>query len=156
MTDYLALIRIVDGSGYSVRFPDFPAIAADGHTIDEARDAAREALAAQVGFMLDEGQPIPEPSRLDRVMRDRRNRDAIALLLPAPPIGKAVRVTVSVDERLLREIEALAVAQGLGRGDVIAEALRQHLATARQAGKIHAEVKAMKRARQRGKGARGT
>ena len=151
MTDYLALIRVADSSGYSVRFPDFPAIAADGETIDEARDAAREALAAQIGFMLDEGLPIPEPSRLDAVMRDRRSRDAIALLLPAPPVGKAVRITVSVDERLLREIDGLAVVQGLGRAGVIAEALRQHLANVRQAGKIHAEVKAMKRARQRGK-----
>jgi predicted RNase H-like HicB family nuclease len=152
MADYLALIRPANGAGYAVRIPDFPAIAVTGETMEEARDAAREALSAHIGFLLDESLAIPEPSRLDAVMKNPRNRSAIALLLPAPPIGKLVRIAASVDERLVREIDALGVAQDLGRGEVIAEALRQYLAVTRQAGKIHAEVKAMKRARRRGKG----
>ncbi|HTI88519.1 MAG TPA: type II toxin-antitoxin system HicB family antitoxin [Alphaproteobacteria bacterium] len=149
MTDYLALLRAANGSGYSVRFPDFPDISAIGDTMDEARDAARETLAAQIGFMLDEGLAIPEPSPLEVIMADRRNRDAVALLLSAPPIGKPVRIAANVDERLVREIDALAVGQGIGRGDVIVEALRQYVATARQASKITAEVKAMKRSGRR-------
>jgi predicted RNase H-like HicB family nuclease len=149
MADYLALLRAANGSGYSVRFPDFPAISVVGDSMDEARDAARDALAAHIGFMLDEELGIPEPSPLEVIMADRRNRDAVALLISAPPVGKPVRIAANVDELLVREIDALAVGQGIGRGDVISAALRQYIATARQTSKITAEVKAMKRSGRR-------
>ncbi|MGE5539541.1 MAG: type II toxin-antitoxin system HicB family antitoxin [Gemmatimonas sp.] len=148
MTDYIALIR-TDGSRYTARFPDFPTVSADGDTMDETRDAARKALASHIAFMVDDGQRLPAPASLARVMEDRRNRDAVAVLVATPTVGRKVRVAVSLDEQLVQEIDALAAREGLGRTGFLAEALRQYIATVRQADKIHAEVKAMKRAQQR-------
>ena len=123
MSDYIALLRKEKGTRYGVDFPDFPGCITGGRTLEEARRNASEALRFHIEGMLEDGEPIPEPSPLDAVMADPFNRDAAVLIVSAPTIrSRAVRVNITIDKDLLRRIDALG-----GRGSrsrLLAEGVR--------------------------------
>ena len=97
MQQYIALIHKDAGSDYGVSFPDLPGCVAAGVDLDDARAMAEEALALHLGGMAADEEPIPEPSSLEAVMADRENRDAVAILVKAPPAtAKAVRVNMTI------------------------------------------------------------
>lgn len=68
MTDYVALIHKDANSHYGVAFPDFPGVITAGETLDEARRLAEEALTFHAEGMIEDGDPLPEPSSLEAVM----------------------------------------------------------------------------------------
>ena len=130
MDTYVALIRKASDSDYSVDFPDLPGCVTAGKDLDEALAFAREALAGHLRLLAEEGEPLPQASRLEAVMADAENRDAVAALVPAPMIrGKSVRVNVMLDAYLLRAIDKLAGDRG--RSEFLAEAARARIAGAR-------------------------
>lgn len=107
MPDYIALIHKDADSDYSVSFPDFPGCVTAGATIDEARALAAEALAFHVEGMREDGQELPVPSPMARVMTERENRDAVAFLVTLPDQAERhVRIQVTMAEGLVREIDA--------------------------------------------------
>jgi predicted RNase H-like HicB family nuclease len=75
MTTYIALLRKETDSDFGVNFPDFPGCVTAGKSLDEARRMAVEALDLHIRGMVEDGDPIPEPSTLDAVMDDPDNRD---------------------------------------------------------------------------------
>lgn len=130
MDTYVALIRKASDSDYSVDFPDVPGCVTAGKDLDEALAFAREALAGHLRLLAEEGEPLPQASRLEAVMSDSKNRDAVAALVPAPMIrGKSVRVNVMLDAYLLQAIDKLAGDRG--RSEFLAEAARARIAGAR-------------------------
>ena len=99
MRQYIALIHKDAGSDYGVSFPDLPGCVTAGVDLDDARRMAEEALALHLAGMAEDDEPIPEPSSLEAVMADRENRDAVAILVKAPPATtKAVRVNMTIPE----------------------------------------------------------
>ncbi len=127
MDTYVALIRKASDSDYSVDFPDVPGCVTAGKDLDEALAFAREALAGHLRLLAEKGEPLPQASRLEAVMAESENRDAVAALVPAPMIrGKSVRVNVMLDEYLLRAIDKLAGDRG--RSEFLAEAARARIA----------------------------
>jgi antitoxin HicB len=54
-----------DGGGYLVEFPDLPGCMADGATVDEAVNEARDALRSWIDTMRELGRPIPPPPAED-------------------------------------------------------------------------------------------
>ncbi len=71
MTEYVALLHKDDDSDYGVSFPDFPGCVTAGSTLEEARKMAQEALTAHIQLMIEDGDKIPEPSSLDRIVFTR-------------------------------------------------------------------------------------
>jgi predicted RNase H-like HicB family nuclease len=113
MQQYIALIHKDAGSDYGVSFPDLPGCVAAGVDLDDARAMAEEALALHLGGMAADEEPIPEPSSLEAVMADRENRDAVAILVKAPPApAKAVRVNMTIPEDELERIDKFAAEEG--------------------------------------------
>jgi|GraSoiStandDraft_11_1057310.scaffolds.fasta_scaffold650829_1 predicted RNase H-like HicB family nuclease len=109
MTSYIGLIRKDADSDFGVDFPDFPGCVSAGDTLDEARRMAQEALELHVGGMVEDGEKLPTPSRLDAIMADAENADAVAFLVTLPePADRTVRVNITLPERLLRRIDARA------------------------------------------------
>lgn len=92
--DYVAIIHKDRDSDFGVSFPDFPGCVTAGRTLDEARDMAREALTGHIAVLRDGGDPVPNPSPLDTVMRDPAFRDGVAFLVtvdePANPEGATI------------------------------------------------------------------
>jgi len=55
-----------DGTHWMVTFPDIPEALTQGETIEEARQAAAEALESALDFYFEESKPVPAPSRVAR------------------------------------------------------------------------------------------
>jgi predicted RNase H-like HicB family nuclease len=125
MAAYIALIRKKRGTAFGVDFPDFPGCISAGKTLDEALHGAREALALHLKGMIEDGERIPEASSLEDVLEDTENRDAVPCLVQLPRAkGRAVRINITVDENLLKEIDDTAASMGITRSAFLGEAAR--------------------------------
>ena len=131
MSSYIGLLRKDVTSDYGVEFPDFPGCITGGRDLDDARRMAAEALALHIEGMIEDGDAIPEPSSLEAVMSDPDSHGAVAVLVDGPaPASKAVRVNITIEDRLLQEIDQAS----RNRSGFLAEAAREKLARlARQA-----------------------
>lgn len=126
MRHYIALIHKDPESDYGVAFPDFPGCVSAGSTLDEARDMGAEALALHIECMSEDGEAIPEPSSLEAIMANPKNRDGVAILVPAPQAApKAVRINVTLPADVLAEIDAYAEAHGFTRSGFLATAAKK-------------------------------
>src|SRR6185312_1263979 len=82
--------------------------------------------ALHLGAMAEDAEPIPEPSSLEAVMADRENRDAVAILVKAPPATtKAVRVNMTVPEDELEKIDKFAAEHGYTRSGFLLHAAKR-------------------------------
>jgi antitoxin HicB len=63
MLRYLALFE-PDGGGFCVSFRDIPDALTSGHTMEEAREMAEDALLMAVDFYFEEKRPVPAPSKM--------------------------------------------------------------------------------------------
>ena len=79
MPEYIALVHKEPGSDYGVSFPGFPGCITAGATVDEARRMAERALAFHIAGMIEDGDAVPQPSRLEKIMADPENREAVAI-----------------------------------------------------------------------------
>jgi predicted RNase H-like HicB family nuclease len=123
MTAYVAILRKQPGTDYAVDFPDFPGCITAGKTLDEARQMAVEALTFHIEGMIEDGGPVPAPSRLDEVMADPDHRDGVAVLIDVPVRRPAVRVNVSLPADLLEAIDRISD----NRSRFLADAARKRL-----------------------------
>ncbi len=125
MTHYIALIHKQDDSDYGVSFPDFPGCVSAGVTLEDARRMGAEALAFHLEGLVEDGEPVPEPSTLDAIMRDSDNREGVAILVPASVKSKSVRINVTLPEDALRAIDSYAERHGYTRSGFLASAAKQ-------------------------------
>ena len=126
MSAYIALIHKESKSDYGVSFPDFPGCVTAGRTLDEARANAAEALAFHIEGMIEDGEAIPAPSELAAVMKDRENRDAVAVLVDSPAQAtKTVRVNITLPADVLEQIDAVAEREGYSRSGFIVHAAKE-------------------------------
>ncbi|HTH96954.1 MAG TPA: type II toxin-antitoxin system HicB family antitoxin [Stellaceae bacterium] len=131
-------ILIEEGStdtAFGVVVPDLPGCFSAGDTLDEALDAAKQAIAAWVDAALDAGQTVPAPSSLDDV---RQLPDyagwtlGIVELDPALFDDSIERVNITLPKRVLRRLDDLAASKHQSRGAFIAD-LTIHLSNRRSA-----------------------
>ena len=124
MTSYIALLEHdAEHDVYGVTFPDLPGCTSVGDDLDDARRMAEEALAGHIEVMTEGGEALPEPSTLAQIMTDPENAGRVAVLIPAPEVeSKTVRVNITLDERMLRKIDAYAEAHGFTRSGFLVRA----------------------------------
>jgi predicted RNase H-like HicB family nuclease len=132
MRQYIALIHKDADSDYGVSFPDFPGVITAGRTLDEARALAEEAVAFHIEGLIEDEKALPEPSNLETVMKNRRNRDGVAILVAARvKSGKAMRVNITLPEDVLAEIDRYAEDHGFTRSGFLTRAAKRALAESR-------------------------
>ena len=124
MANYIAIVHKDTKSDFGVSFPDFPGCITAGKNIDEAKDMAQEALTLHIQGMLEDGEQLPSPSRLEEIMNDPDYANAIAYLVVSVPDAKprTVRVNVTVPEMTLKQIDAAAKKQGMSRSSFLVHA----------------------------------
>lgn len=126
MRHYIALIHKEAHSDYGVSFPDFPGCITVGADLDEVRARAEEVLAFHVAGMVEDGDAIPDPVGLERVMADRENRDGVAILVPlVAASAEAVRVDVTIPEDVLDRLDRFAAERGMDRSGFLTHAARK-------------------------------
>jgi predicted RNase H-like HicB family nuclease len=125
MRHYIGIIHKDDGSDYGISFPDFPGCISVGATLDEAREMGEEALQFHVRGMIEDSDPIPEPSTLEEVMAQADCREGVAVLVPLSELARTVRINVTMVEETLREIDRYAEARGLTRSGFLQVAAKK-------------------------------
>ena len=131
MANYIAVVHKDPKSDFGVSFPDFPGCVTAGSSIDEAKDMAHEALSLHIKGMLEDGESIPAPSKLEDIMADPDYSDAIAILVVTVSEIKprSVRVNITVPEEMLRKIDAAAKKRGMSRSSFLVNAAQNAIAS---------------------------
>ena len=125
MVSYPALIRKDRDSDFAVEFPDFPGCVSAAPNLDEALRLAEDALRFHADGMLEDGEAIPAPTPLERILESAEAQGAAAYLVRLmPKKGRAVRVNITLDENLLADIDAATREQGMTRSGFLADAAR--------------------------------
>lgn len=125
--EYIGLAEKVD-DGYSIFFPDFPGFGSAGDTLDHARKNAKEGLIAHIELMVEDGEPIPKASSLDKIMMLSDAKGCIPLIISIiAPSGKAQRINITLDTALLNAIDVAATHQHKTRSALLAEAAKRLL-----------------------------
>jgi predicted RNase H-like HicB family nuclease len=121
MANYIAIIHKEAKTDFGVSFPDFPGCITAGRTVDEAKDFAQEVLALHIEGMIEDGDQLPAPSKLEDIMADADYADAVAYLVVSIPDTKprTVRVNITVPEMTLKQIDAAAKKKGMSRSSFL-------------------------------------
>ena len=124
MANYIAIVHKENKTDFGVSFPDFPGCISAGKNIDEAKDMAEEALTLHIKGVLEDGEQLPTPSKLEEIMADTDYADAAAFLVVSVPDVKpmTVRVNITVPEMTLKKIDAVAKKHGMSRSSFLVHA----------------------------------
>ncbi len=124
MANYIAVVHKDYQSDFGISFPDFPGCITAGDGIDEAKDMAQEALALHVRGVLEDGDPLPVPSKLEQIMTNPDFADAAAFLIVGVPDVKprTIRVNITVPETMLKQIDVAAKKHGMSRSSFLVHA----------------------------------
>lgn len=74
MRAYVALISKEPNTEYRVDFPDFPGCVSAGKTMKAAVENAHEALAMHAALMVKDGDPLPDPTPIEKSRQTRATR----------------------------------------------------------------------------------
>ena len=131
----VAVVSLVHGNpgAFGVSFPDFPGCVCGGKSISEALQRAPESLSSHMEALIEAGFPIPEIRELDKIRasHDWSEEFADAELVAAIDVelpGKATRLNISMDERLVSRIDKRARELGESRSGFLAAAAKSRLA----------------------------
>jgi predicted RNase H-like HicB family nuclease len=130
MNNTYALVHEEDGA-YGISFPDFPGCVSGGTSLDEAVARGQAALAFHVAGMVEDGDALPALRSLTELKADPTFVEdaggAVIVAIPVELPGRAVRVNVSIDEQLLKNIDRAAQAAGQTRSAYLSEAARARI-----------------------------
>ena len=124
MANYIAVLHKDPKSDFGVTFPDFPGCITAGSSIDEAKDMAHDALSLHIKGMLEDGDNIPAPSKLEDIMDHPDYSDVVAIIVVSVSEVKprSVRVNITVPEDMLRKIDIVAKKRGMSRSSFLVHA----------------------------------
>jgi len=108
---------------FGVVVPDLPGCFSAGDTIEEAIDNAKEAIELWLEVAIDDGMPVPEPSAIEELRKDRALRGWLWALVSvdlSQLSDKTERVNITLPSRVLRRIDAAAKEAGESRSGYIA------------------------------------
>lgn len=123
---YPVAIELGDAKhAYGVVIPDVPGCFSAGDTLEDALANAREAILLHLEGLLDDEQPLPEPSDLAGLQKKREYRGWTWALVDVDlsELGdKATRINISLPQRVLRAIDSHARRSGETRSGFLARA----------------------------------
>ena len=122
-----------DGTAYGVVVPDLPGCFSAGDTLDEAVANTEEAILLFLDDAIEEGKVPPKASTLEalRQLPDFKGWTwALANVDLSKLSTKAVRVNITVPDRLLNAIDAYAERHGETRSGFLARAAMEAMETA--------------------------
>lgn len=113
-------------------FPDLPGCVSAGDTLDEALSNAIDALSGHVRFMAADGEAIPSPSSVDKILSSPEwSEEAKHAVISAVPLvhdrGTTTLIDVRLDSGLLEAIGERAKSKGQSLSDFLATAAKREL-----------------------------
>jgi predicted RNase H-like HicB family nuclease len=110
---------------YGVVVPDLPGCFSAGDTLDEAMVNAQEAILLHLEGLLDDNQPLPKPSHIEKLRSKRgaRNWTWAIVAVDLSELGdKAARINITLPQRILRAVDSHARRLGETRSGFLARA----------------------------------
>jgi predicted RNase H-like HicB family nuclease len=131
MAEHVIALVHDEAGAYGISFPDFPGVVSGGTSLDEAVRRGTATLDFHVAGMVEDGEALPVLRSIEELRRDRDFlKDAKGAVFVAVPVelpGKAMRINISMDERLLSAIDREAEARGETRSAFLANAARARM-----------------------------
>ncbi|QLA16008.1 type II toxin-antitoxin system HicB family antitoxin [Desulfolutivibrio sulfoxidireducens] len=125
MAIYPAFFESGEDGHVVVSFPDLPGCLTQGETESEAMAMAIDALGGHIATLRDLGRDVPQPTPLSRLTVPQGLRVA---LVPGPIDGEPpVRINISINKGLLREVDACAKREGMTRSGFLASAAKSKI-----------------------------
>ena len=124
------------GSDYGVSIPDLPGCFSAGRTMQEALEAAREAVAAHIEGMLLDGERAPLAASIDAHQENPDYRGGVWALVPVDIgklSGRAKRINITFPERALTQMDTCAKSLGETRSGFLLRAALEFIARHRAA-----------------------
>lgn len=112
-------------AAYGVVVPDVPGAFSAGDTIDEAISNSEEAILLMLEDYIERGERLPTPSRVEDLKARGEFTDwvwAFAEVDLGKLNGKAVRLNITLPERLVTSIDDYARSHGESRSGFLARA----------------------------------
>jgi predicted RNase H-like HicB family nuclease len=129
-----AMVALIHGEegAFGISFPDVPGCTSSAATLDEALGRASEVLAFHLEGLAEDGLPMPAPRTLDALKADPEfavefGEPHVVALVPFEPPGRAMRINVTIEERLLEAIDRAAAREGATRSGFLARAAKERL-----------------------------
>lgn len=117
-------------SDYGVTVPDLPGCFSAGGTVDEALANAREAIELHLEGLIEDGEPVPEASAVERHQRKREHRGGVWAIVDIDPANLRVmakRVNITMPERILDAVDRYAKAHHESRSGLLAKAVTAYM-----------------------------
>ncbi len=133
---YPVVIHKEIGTDFGVSVPDLPGCFSAGRTMQEALEAAREAIAAHIEGMLIDGERVPTGGSIDAHQRNHDYSGGVWALVPvdlSKLSGKAKRINITLPERALKELDSFAIFLGETRSGFLLRAAMEFIARHRAA-----------------------
>ncbi len=123
---YPAIFDYAD-DGISVFFPDLPGCLPCAHTTEEALHNSKEALALHLYSMEQDGDPIPEPTPVDKLKLES-NQMPILVEVYMPVYREAIENSYTKKNVTLPAwLERIATEKGMNFSQILQSALKERL-----------------------------
>lgn len=121
---YPALFHLNEDDGsYTITYPDFPGCISEGKSLENALYMAQDALRAWLGYLLDEGEALPDSTAIQQV--EPGPGEFVNLVRAVVRENRAVRRTVSIPKWMDDQVSAA----GISLSKVLQEALKTRLSS---------------------------
>jgi len=127
---YPVVIHKDEDSDYGVTVPDLPGCFSAGSTVDEALAMVKEAIELHVEGLIEEGQPVPEPTPIEAHRRKRAYHGGTWAVVSIDPLSlrlRSKRINVTIPERVLDAIDRYAATHGESRSGLLVKAVTRYI-----------------------------
>jgi predicted RNase H-like HicB family nuclease len=127
---YPVVIHKDKDSDYGVTVPDLPGCFSAGTTVDDAMAMAKEAIELHLEQIIDDGEPVPKPGRIEDHKAKRTYAGgtwAVVTIDPSTLRVKAKRISITMPERVLEAADRYAVEHGETRSGLLVQAVTQYI-----------------------------
>ncbi|MBB4268208.1 type II toxin-antitoxin system HicB family antitoxin [Roseospira visakhapatnamensis] len=121
---YPVVIEVGETGRFGGFFPDLPGCGAGGDTVEACHADAQAALTLHLAGMIEDGDPLPEPTPLGDVTVDPEVRVAAILLVSAPVTGRTTRLNITMDTTLVAAIDSVTSNRSAWLAEAALRALR--------------------------------
>ena len=124
---YFGIIHKDKGSDYGVSFPDFPGCISVGDNLEDAAKQAHEALALHIQGMIEDGEAIPEASKMDDITHEIKPLAIVPVAVDVPSL-RVKRYNIAARDTDMKKIDRFLKLRGRNRDRsefLISAALRE-------------------------------
>jgi predicted RNase H-like HicB family nuclease len=112
---YPAVLERGPKGTFGAWFPDFPGCVAGGKSQEQTIEKAENALAQSVDGLFERGQPLPEPTSIERIVLPKGCDFLAFFIVGVDPPDPSERVNVYLPKSLIGQIDRRAAELGMSR-----------------------------------------